>query len=90
MMNIAAYGSLPELIIQIAVVVLLASLIAFALARRFYRSEAASRLEILQQEIMRLRRRVADAERDTESARRSTDRVRRQAKRIPELDGLGI
>jgi Tfp pilus assembly protein PilN len=89
-MDVSTFGSLGELMIQVAVVVVLAATTGFMLGRWFYRSEAASRSAILQQEIMRLRRRVADGDRAVNEVRRASQRERRKSKRIPELDGLGI
>lgn len=88
--DLSIYGTFAELVIQLAVVVIAASAIGFLIARWFYRTDRSAHTEVLQQEIMRLRRRVADGDRQAGSLQRMNDRTKRHSKRVTELEGLGI
>ncbi|MDX2264835.1 MAG: hypothetical protein NW215_07675 [Hyphomicrobiales bacterium] len=68
------------LLAQVGAVALLATVIGFLLARWMYRAEAASRNTLLQQEIMRLRRKLSDREAAQQVVERNHQRTRRQSR----------
>lgn len=71
---------LALIIAQVAGVALVAALTGFLLARWMYKQEASSRDAILNQEILRLRRKVTEGEAAQSSVDRYHHRLRRQGR----------